>query len=161
MKKNKSEYYDIYKEFYKVNEYRKMKNIIHHGDNRLSHINRVGKFTYYLSKFLKYDYITCTRGALMHDFFLKEEFVKKDLKDLKTHPSTAYNNSKKYFKVNDIEKDIIINHMYPITKTKPKYKESVLVSICDKLVSIYEVLRFKLTLQANLFTILLINILKY
>ena len=155
MKKLKREYYNIYNEFYEVNKYRKMKNILHHGIARIEHINRVGKLTFYTSKLLKLDYISSTRGALMHDFFIKEDLSKKEA--LKHHPQMALKNSKKYFTVNKIEEDIITKHMFPITKQKPKYKESILVCICDKLVSCYEFIRFKINIQANLIMMFIIN----
>ncbi len=147
MKNNKSVYYDIYSEFYSVNKYRELKSIMHHGDNRLNHINRVAKMSFLVSKLLKCDYISCTRGAMMHDFFTKDDITKGNIKYrkfLKNHPSIALDNANKYFDINDIEKDAIVTHMFPITKQKPKYKESKIVCICDKLVSIYEFFRFEL-----------------
>ena len=65
--KNKSIYFDIYSEFNDVNKFREMKSIIHHGNNRLSHINRVAKLSFLISKKLRLDYVSCTRGAIMHD----------------------------------------------------------------------------------------------
>jgi len=34
--------------------------------------------------------------------------------------------------------------MFPVTKTLPKYKESYLVSSVDKVVGLYEMLRYKI-----------------
>lgn len=147
VKTNKSVYYDIYSEFYNVNKFRELKSIMHHGDNRLNHINRVAKLSFNVSKFLKCDYISCTRGAMMHDFFTKEDLTKTNTKYnkfLKMHPTIALNNANKYFEINEIEEDAIKTHMFPITKEKPKYKESKIVCICDKLVSFYEFFRFEL-----------------
>ncbi len=147
MKDSKSLYYDIYSEFYNINKYRELKSIMHHGDNRLNHINRVAKMSFFVSKKLGFDYVSCARGALMHDFFTKDDISKKEIKYnkfLKEHPSLALINSKEYFDVNNIEENIIMTHMFPITKEKPKYKESKIVCICDKLVSCYEFFRFEL-----------------
>lgn len=47
----------------------------------------------------------------------------------------AYHNAKKYFDLNEIEKDIILKHMFPLTITLPRYKETFLVLIVDKIVS--------------------------
>lgn len=149
MKNNKRLYYDIYSEFKDVNKFRELKSIVHHGDNRLNHINRVAKFSFLVSKKLGCDYISCTRGAIMHDFFTKDDLTKDNTKFsnfLKEHPFIALNNANEFFEINEIEKDIITTHMYPITKERPKYKESKIVCICDKLVSFYEFFRFKLGL---------------
>ena len=67
--KNRNDYYDIYNEFNQVNKFRKLKSIEHHGNNRLDHINRVAKMSFLVSKKLKLDYVSCTRGAILHDFF--------------------------------------------------------------------------------------------
>lgn len=150
MKNNKSIYYDIYSEFYNVNKFRELKSIMHHGDNRLNHINRVAKLSFFVSKNLfKCDYISCTRGAMMHDFFTKDDICKNNTKFknfLREHPSIALNNANTYFDINEIEENTILTHMYPITKERPKYKESKIVCICDKLVSFYEFFRFELGL---------------
>lgn len=157
MKKLKKEYYDIFSEFYEVNKYREMKNIVHHGNNRLDHIKRVSKMSFYISKVLRFDYISSTRGALMHDFFIKNDVENCEKSALKTHPLKALENSKQYFRVNKIEEDIITKHMFPITTKKPKYKESVLVCICDKLVSWYEFARFKINVQVNVMMLFIFN----
>ena len=150
MKENRSLYYDIYSEFNDVNKFRELKSIMHHGDNRLNHINRVAKFSFLVSKKIGCDYISCTRGAIMHDFFTKDDITKKNIKFknfLKEHPSIALNNAENNFEINEIEKDIILTHMFPITKERPKYLESKIVCICDKIVSFYEFFRFKLGLS--------------
>ena len=150
--KNKKIYYDIYSEFYDVNKYRELKSMVHHGNNRLDHINRVAKMSFYLSMYLRLDYVSCTRGAMMHDFFTSDDLCREGRKYkyfLRDHPKIALDNSTKYFELNDIEKDIILTHMYPVVKGKPKYKESKLVCLTDKIVSIYEY--FKYQFKASLY----------
>lgn len=160
MKELKKEYYNIYSEFYNVNKYREMKTIVHHGNNRLSHINRVAKMSFYVSKLMRVDYISSTRGALMHDFFTTNDLNKKKYNTyLKNHPTQALNNSKQYFDVNEVEEDIIVNHMYPLTTHKPKYKESYIVCISDKIVSLYEFVRFRINLSLNMAVIFCIKML--
>ena len=132
------EYKKICKEFLKNKKYKKLLNENHHGTSRLAHIDRVAKMSYHVSKFFNLDYISTTRGALMHDFFLNDELEKLDSRRFKIHPEKAYENSLKYFEVNDLEKDIILSHMYPVTRKSPKYIESYIVSISDKIVSVYE-----------------------
>ena len=138
---DKKIYYEIYSEFYKVNKYRELKSMVHHGTNRLDHINRVAKMSFAISKKLNLDYVSCTRGALLHDFFTSSDLTRagKKMKTfLNEHPKIALDNSNKYFELNDIEKDVILTHMFPIVKGKPKYKESKVVCISDKIISIYE-----------------------
>ena len=151
------EYKKIYKEFIKNPKYKKLVKENHHGTSRIEHICRVAKVSYGISKFFKLDYISTTRGALMHDFFLNDELSSKRFR---THPKKAYDNAKKYFEVNEKEKDIILSHMFPLTPEMPKYMESHVVSIADKVVSIYEFGRYQVKYTgalAIIFTLEIIN----
>ena len=145
---------NIYKDIYKNNKYKKLKKVVHHGSNRLDHIKRVSIMSFHISKFLKLDYVSCTRGALLHDFFDSSDLSrsnKKYKKFLHEHPRIALDNSKKYFKINEIEEDIILHHMFPVVKGRPKHAESVIVNICDKLVSVYELFRYEAKFALYLF----------
>jgi len=156
--KNKRVYYTIYSEFYNVNKYRELKNVVHHGNNRLDHINRVSKMSFHISRLLKLDYVSCTRGALLHDFFDSNDLKRKKYVDfLKNHPKIALMNSKDYFELNDIEEDIILSHMYPLVKGKPKFAESKVVCFSDKIVSLYEFFRYQLKLSINVLILFLIK----
>ena len=156
--KNKKIYYNLYSEFYNVNKYRELKTMTHHGTNRLDHINRVSKLSFHVSKLLKLDYVSCTRGALLHDFFTTDDVNRKEYKEfLKNHPRIALNNSKKYFNINEIEEDVILSHMYPVFKGRPKHKEAKVVCIADKVISVYEFVRYQLKLSANIFILFLIR----
>ena len=75
--KNRKIYYDIYSEFYDVNKYRELKSMIHHGNNRLDNIHRVAQMSFYVSKCLNLDYVSCTRGAMMHDFFTTDDLKER------------------------------------------------------------------------------------
>ena len=48
------------------------------------------------------------------------------------HPKIALQNATKHFSLNDIEKDIVVKHMWPLTLVPPKFKESFIVSFADK-----------------------------
>ena len=156
--KNKKIYYNLYSEFYNVNKYRELKSMAHHATNRLDHINRVSKLSFHVSRLLKLDYVSCTRGALLHDFFTSDDVKRKEYKKfLSNHPKIALSNSKEYFNINEIEEDVILSHMYPMVKGKPKTKEAKVVCIADKVVSIYEFFRYQLKLSVNLLVFFLIK----
>ncbi len=55
-----------------------------------------------------------------------------------THPKTAYMNASKLFNLNDKEADIILKHMWPVTLSFPKYKESYLLTFVDKYCALSE-----------------------
>lgn len=106
----------------------------HYGSNRYEHCLSVSYYSYKICKFLKLDYISATRAGLLHDLFLYdcENPETRPKHHLKNHPKIALNNAEKMFILNDIEKDIILKHMWPITFTPPRYIESFIVSCVDK-----------------------------
>lgn len=112
----------------------------HHGITRYEHSLRVAYYSYLVTKKIKLNYFETARGALLHDFFITNELKEKEQKlSAFVHPYKALKNSNYYFNITDLERDIIINHMFPTLPHKiPKYLESWIVSIVDKVVATYE-----------------------
>ena len=112
----------------------------HHGITRLEHSMRVSYYSYLIAKKLKLSYRETARGGLLHDFFVQDDLTPKKQKlSVFFHPYKALDNSCNNFQLSDLEKDIIINHMFPTLPHKvPKYVESWLVSAVDKVVAIDE-----------------------
>ena len=46
------------------------------------------------------------------------------------------------FDLNDMEKDIIVKHMWPLTIVPPKFKESYIVTLVDKYCATKEFFKF-------------------
>src|SRR5690625_7878174 len=57
------------------------------------------------------------------------------------HPKIALKNARKITEINDLEKDIILKHMFLCTIKGgfPRYKESFIVTLVDKYCAISEV----------------------
>lgn len=112
----------------------------HHGINRLEHSMRVSYYSYLITKKLRLNYKETARGGLLHDFFFREELsIKKQKFCFAVHPYQSLKNASNNFNLSDLEKDIIINHMFPALPHKiPKYVESWIVSLIDKGIAIYE-----------------------
>ncbi len=115
---------------------------IHHGLKKLDHSIKVAYYSYLYAKKLNLEYVSVARGGLLHDFYysnIQGNCLSKESYELThTHYKIALSNSTKYFTLNDIEKDIIYKHMFPVVFTFPKYKESLLVSAVDKVIGTYE-----------------------
>ena len=127
-----------------TDKYQSLKSENHHGLSRYEHSLRVARNTYKLSKKLKLDYVSATRGALLHDYFTDEDYRNtKGIKKYSMHPVIALNNAIREFKLNPMEENIIVSHMYPFGKIKPTCKESWLVNGVDDAVAIYECARYK------------------
>lgn len=115
----------------------------HHGISRLDHSLSVAKLTFNLCKLFKINTIKeTTRAALLHDFFHNREDS-----SFKGHPKTALENAKRDFNINKMQEDIIYNHMFPATLRFPKYKETWLVSVSDKLIAIKECTKYKIPMK--------------
>ena len=142
MKKDK-DYKKIVKDIFRNVEFKKLYNIEHHGISRMEHSIKISYYSYKIAKKLKMDYVSVARGGLLHDFFLDgdERNGKRKFLDTFTHPKKALNTTMNYFDVNEIEKDIIVSHMFPIYNKIPKYRESVLVNLVDKIIGGKELLR--------------------
>ena len=152
----------IAEEIINSERYQSLKNEDHHGLSRYDHSIRVAKNTYNLSKKMKLDYISATRGALLHDYFTDEEYRNtKGMKKYSMHPVIALNNAIREYDLNSIEENVIVSHMYPMGKTKPNCKESWLVTCVDKGVAIYECLRYKAKECLAFTSILIINFLHF
>jgi uncharacterized membrane protein len=122
-------------------EFLKLKNFFHHNSSIYEHARIVSYLAYRLCKYLNLDYTSAARGALLHDFFLYD-WRNHDLPELAkdkyhgvAHPKIALNNALKHFKLNDLEKDIIVKHMWPLTLIPPRDQESYIVTFTDKYVA--------------------------
>lgn len=113
-----------------------MKQYRHHGD-----IN-----THYHSVYVSYtvmkmcnrtkrvDTRETVRAALLHDFYLYEWYTEKhEEKHAWYHPKEAVRNIEKYFGgLTDVQRDMILKHMWPLILTPPKYLEGWILTAADK-----------------------------
>ena len=82
------------------------------------------------------------RGALLHDYFLYD-WHKTDTIETHNlhgffHPGTALKNAKKEYRLTKRQADIIKKHMFPLTLIPPRYKESYIICLADKICSLLE-----------------------
>ncbi len=119
-----------------------MDKYIQHGDiTCLDHCKNVSLKSYKVCKFLKLDFKSAARGALLHDFFLYDWHIPGSHVGLHgfRHSKISLENAEKHFVLNNKEKDIISSHMWPLTLRPPKYKESFVVTLVDKFCSSKEI----------------------
>ena len=142
--------------------FNKLKHELHHGISRYEHSIRVAEWTYKICNTFKFDNIKeITRAALLHDFYINDDLkANGGSQALVEHPYVALKNSKKYFDINSTQEDIIVHHMFPCTLKLPESKEAFLVSLVDKGVSSYELLRFKAPLYASIYLLFLFELIK-
>ena len=136
------EYLDCISDLINHDKVRLMKNYIQHGNiNCLEHSLYVSYSSYLVCRQLGLDYRSAARGGLLHDFFLYDWHGEKPYKGLHgfIHPRIALQNADRYFCLNELEKEIICRHMWPITIVPPKYKEAHIVSVTDKYCALMEI----------------------
>lgn len=160
------EYKRIVKEILRNNDFKKLYYIEHHGISRWEHLIKISYHSYLIAKKLHMDYKSVARGALLHDFYLDgdERTKKRKFLDTFSHPKKALETSLNIFNINSIEQNIIVSHMFPIYPVLPRYKESILVDIVDKVIGSVEMIReyhYKFKYRFNflfIFTLLMANI---
>ena len=142
--KDDLEFQNIIKELVENETVLQMKNYRQHYDtNCFQHCYAASYYSYLMCKKLNLDYKSAARGAMLHDLFLYNWRVKQDRKGLHafTHGKSACENAEKLFKLNNIEKDMIIKHMWPVTLIPPRYKESFILTLVDKYCTIEETIK--------------------
>lgn len=81
----------------------------------------------------------------MHDYFLYDyhDDTVPRYKHGITHAKRALKNAKEDFELNDIEREIIGKHMFPVNPNPPRYIETWIVTIADKIVAVQETFKTK------------------
>lgn len=116
----------------------------HHGTiSCLDHSLAVSYLAYRLAKRLNLNEHSVARAGLLHDFYLYDWHIKKNRKGLHgfTHAKTSLANADHRFQLNPMERDIIKSHMWPMNPTLPRYRESFLVCLVDKLLALAETIK--------------------
>ncbi len=80
------------------------------------------------------------RGALLHDYFLYDWHKPHggDGPHAFFHARQALRNASRDFELNEIERDMILRHMFPLNITPPRYRESVILCLADKICTLRE-----------------------
>ena len=130
-------------------EVMEMKKYIQHGEmTTYDHCLLVARRSFFLARKLRLrvDERSLIRGAMLHDFYLYDWHVRDDGRKRFHgfhHAKTALFNAQKLYDLSAIEKDIIMKHMWPMNIRFPKYRESYLVTLSDKICSVMEILKME------------------
>ena len=158
---NDKKYKNIVKDILRNNDFKKTYYIEHHGISRMEHMIKISFYSYKIARKLGLDYKAVARGGILHDFYLNgdERNYLNKFTDTFTHPNKALNLSTDTFNINEMEKNIIVSHMFPFYISIPKYRESILVNIVDKIIGGYELfneIKYKTKYKFNYTFLLLI-----
>ncbi|TVP93067.1 HD domain-containing protein [Alkalibacterium sp.] len=142
---NDSDYMTLIEDLIENEELLKLDDITHHHyTTRLIHSIFVSYVSYRIAKRFKLNVRAVARAGLLHDFFHegREEIVAMDKGSHNfVHPHIAVKNAETITELTELEKDIILKHMFLTTTGVglPSYKESMIVTCVDKYCAINEV----------------------
>lgn len=122
-------------------EFKKLRNYRHHNNTSTYHHSiGVAYFSVWLMRCfkIKCDTKTMIYGALLHDYYLYNHNENETPFHWFRHPKISVENAKRDWEINKIQENIIKRHMFPLTLVPPRYRESVIVSVADKLCAVYE-----------------------
>lgn len=115
----------------------------HIGTTRFQHSLNVSYYNFLLCKALKLDAKSAARAGLMHDLFFydrrKHEKGLGESSHISEHPKIAFFNASEMFSLNELEGDMIINHMWPMTPHLPRHTETFIITLVDKFCAVMEV----------------------
>jgi len=116
--------------------------IQHRNITCLQHSITVSYTSFLICRKFKLNTKAAARGALLHDFFLYDWHLTRPQEGLHgfVHPNIALRNASELFELSDLEKDIIVKHMWPLTLSLPRHKESFIVTFVDKYCSLIEMI---------------------
>ncbi len=122
-----------------------MKRYVHHGSTScFKHSVHVSYYNYLICKKLGFDYYAAAKAGLLHDLFLYDwhDYTPAYGERLHgfEHPKKALQNARSRFSITNKEADIIEKHMFPLTLSLPKYKETCVIVMTDKFCSVCEVI---------------------
>ena len=140
---NDNEYIKIVDKYLSHEKIQDLKLVAHHDSNRLNHSIKVSYGAYKLCKKLHLNYESSAKAGLLHDLYFEQirdcnTIGEKFRLFMNEHPKEALDTAVEYFDLTNMERNIILSHMWPTSKYVPKYKESVIVSLVDKFVSFFE-----------------------
>lgn len=136
-------YLELVDDILKNEQVQSMKNYFQHGETTcLRHSVNVSYLSYLYCKEHGLKVRETARAGLLHDLFLYDWHFYRRKKGERLHgfehPRKALENARKLFELNELEEEIILRHMWPLTIVPPRNKEAYVVIMFDKYCSLME-----------------------
>lgn len=135
------EYIECIKDVFHLEEVQGLDEFVQHcNTSRLQHSLNVSYYSFIWARKKGLDYKSVARAGILHDLYLYDwRQTETEEHHAFYHPKEALRNAEKLTELNDIERDAIVNHMWPLS-SYPKYKEGRILSWVDKYCAIAEVI---------------------
>ena len=140
-----TEFYDVVEELLHRDEVRELADFTHHRmTTRYQHCLNVSYYNYKLCRLFRLDADSAARAGLLHDLYhydtARYSKTAPAIKHSHYHPQVALEAAEKLLEMNDCERDMIGNHMWPVTVPRPKYAETYIITFVDKYCAVIEYL---------------------
>lgn len=145
------EYYEFVQDLLESDVVNEMRNFRHHYSTTcFQHCMNVSYYSYLVCRRLGLNSREAARAGMLHDMFLYDRRTVEKKQGEKSHnrrhPAIALDNAKQYFEIDELEEDIILKHMWPMTIKPPKYAESYVACAVDKYIATLEFSAYVLSL---------------
>lgn len=139
------EYFDIVRDLLADKNILRLREFSHHsGTTRFQHCLNVSYYNYKLCRLLHLDARAGARAGLFHDLFFYDRREHTPVEGEGWHgvghPKIAFHNASELFSISQVEGDMIVNHMWPLSLQLPHYRETYVIQLVDKFCACAEVL---------------------
>lgn len=148
------DYFDCVSDLLSDKNILRLRDFAHHkGTTRFQHCLNVSYYNFRLCKFFHLNARAGARAGLFHDLFF---YNRKEHSPVEGegwhgvgHPKIALYNASELFSISQLEGDMIVNHMWPLSLRLPRYRETYVITLVDKFCACAEVVAhfFKISAQ--------------
>ena len=138
-------YYDCVCDIIDSKQIQELKSITHHvSTTRFQHCINVSYYSYIVCRKFSLNARSAARAGLMHDLFYydRKEYnsskSKGQASHSRKHSLEACANAEEITTITKLERDMIEKHMWPMTRPKPSYKETYIITVIDKYCAVLE-----------------------
>ena len=138
-------YYDCVKDIIGCEQVQELKSIRHHvSTTRFQHCINVSYYSYIVCRKFSLNARSAARAGLMHDLFYydRKEYnsskSKGQASHSRKHSLEACANAAEITDITKLERDMIEKHMWPMTRPRPSYKETYIITVIDKYCAVLE-----------------------
>lgn len=139
-----SEYYDCVRDLLDNAQVRLLDSFPHHiCTTRFQHSLNVSYYNFLLCKKFHLNARSAARAGLLHDFFFYDRKTHEKIRNrhCAEHANIALYNASTAFPITQLEGDMIVNHMWPLTAGLPHFAETYIITLVDKFCAAAEVLK--------------------
>lgn len=148
------EYYNCVKDLLCDSNVQRLEQFSHHsGTTRFQHSLNVSYYNFLVCRRLKLNARSAARAGLLHDLFFYDRRehipVKGEGWHGVGHPKIAFMNASEMFPLSQLEGDMIVNHMWPLSPRLPRYRETFVITLVDKFCAMAEVMSHVFSQSVN------------